>query len=128
MNCIIIDDQPLKRDKIKILIEKTQDLVLVDSFSNLTDASIFMFKTKIDLIFINLQIADIKEIEFIKTIPEDTFVIFISDIFSLVKRKQKSERRNYFFERFKKGIGNAQNYQMFVQNKTFNKIDDYFVI
>lgn len=128
MNCIVIDSQPLTKSTIERLIGKTNNLVLTGSFYSVNEAKKIMSKTIVDLIFMNLQIADKESIEFIKTIPDDIFVIFISDISSFQTKKQTDTEVRYFSDRFKKGISNAQNYQMLIKNETLNKTDDYFVI
>jgi len=128
MNCIVIDSQPLTKSTIERLIGKTHNLVLTGSFYSVNEAKKIMSNTKVDLIFMNLQIADKESIEFIKTIPDDIFVIFISDISSFQTKNQTDTEVRYFSDRFKKGISNAQNYQMLIKNETLNKTDDYFVI
>jgi len=128
MNCIVIDSQPLTKSTIERLIGKTHNLVLTGSFYSVNEAKKIMSKTNVDLIFMNLQIADKESIDFIKTIPDDIFVIFISDISSFQTKNQTDMEVRYFSERFKKGISNAQNYQMLIKNETLNKTDDYFVI
>lgn len=128
MNCIVIDSQPLTKSTIERLIGKTHNLVLTGSFYSVNEAKKIMCKTTIDLIFMNLQIADKESIDFIKTIPDDIFVIFISDISSFQTKNQTDTEVRYFSDRFKKGISNAQNYQMLIKNETLNKTDDYFVI
>ncbi len=41
MDCIIVDDEPLAREGIELLIEKTKELNPVGNFSNANAAAIF---------------------------------------------------------------------------------------
>ncbi len=41
MNCIIVYDEPLARQGIELLVNKTKDLELIGSFSNAATASEF---------------------------------------------------------------------------------------
>ena len=76
MNCIIVDDEPLAREAIQILIDQTHDLNLIGSFNSADPASKFLANTSVDLIFLDIQMPGINGIEFAKTIPQETFVIF----------------------------------------------------
>ena len=42
MNCIIVDDEPLAREAMKLLIEEAECLQLVGSFNSAATASDFM--------------------------------------------------------------------------------------
>ena len=42
MNCIIVDDEPLAREAMKLLIEESDNLQLIGSFNSAATASDFM--------------------------------------------------------------------------------------
>ena len=55
MNCIIVDDEPLAREAMKLLIEEAECLQLVGSFNSAATASDFMEQHVVDLVFLDIQ-------------------------------------------------------------------------
>lgn len=49
MNCIIVDDEPLAREAMKLLIEESDNLQLIGSFNSAATASDFMEQQGVDL-------------------------------------------------------------------------------
>jgi two-component SAPR family response regulator len=137
MNCIIINDEPIVRQAIKTLIEKTQNLVLLDSFNNDFDASKFMQNHVVDLAFFDILMSGINGVEFAKTIPQETFVIFYNSLSVFDVKNSKVDAIDYLVkpiksERFQRGIAKAEVYFRLLKNDNINTIrqvtDDYFVI
>lgn len=58
MNCIIVDDEPLAREAIEILVKDTSQLNLTGMFNNAIGASKFMEENPVDLIFLDIQIRE----------------------------------------------------------------------
>ena len=54
MNCIIVDDEPLAREAIELLIEGTPQLKQVGTFSNALAASRFMEANPVDMVFLDI--------------------------------------------------------------------------
>ncbi|MCD7938403.1 MAG: LytTR family DNA-binding domain-containing protein [Tannerellaceae bacterium] len=76
MKCIIVDDEPIARKGIKKLVGQIPQLELLDSFGSAEMASGFMQTTQVDLVFLDIQMPGINGIEFARTIPKHTLVIF----------------------------------------------------
>ena len=76
MNCIIVDDEPLAREAMKLLIEESSNLQLIGSFNSASTASDFMEQHVADLVFLDIQMPGITGIEFARTISKKTLVIF----------------------------------------------------
>ena len=76
MNCIIVDDEPLAREAMKLLIEESNNLQLIGSFNSVSTASDFMEQHVTDLVFLDIQMPGITGIEFARTISKKTLVIF----------------------------------------------------
>ena len=64
MNCIIVDDEPLAREAIEILVKDTSQLNLTGMFNNAIGASKFMEENPLDFIFLYIQMSGITVIEF----------------------------------------------------------------
>ena len=58
MNCIIVDDEPLAREAMKLLIEESDNLQLIGSFNSAATASDFMEQQGVDLVFLDIQMPE----------------------------------------------------------------------
>ena len=67
MNCIIIDDEPLAREAMEMLVEENKELCLLSMFNNAVSAARFMEEHSVDLIFLDIQMPGITGIEFAHT-------------------------------------------------------------
>lgn len=138
MNCIIVDDEPLAREAIEMLIEKTPNLVLSGSFNSASTASKFMQDHTVDLVFLDIQMPGINGIEFAKTIPQTTFVIFTTAFSEFALESYEVDAIDYLIkpvklERFQKAVDKAQVYsELLKKEKSTPNIeqitDDHFFI
>ena len=71
MNCIIVDDEPLAREAIEILVKDTSQLNLTGMFNNAIGASKFMEENPVDLIFLDIQMPGITGIELLTIYPRE---------------------------------------------------------
>lgn len=115
MNCIIIDDEPLAREAIQMLIDQTDNLDLTGSFNSPDFATAFMAKNAVDLIFLDIQMPGINGIDFAKTIPKEAFVIFTTAFSEFATDSYEVDAIDYLIkpvklERFKKAVEKAQTY------------------
>ncbi|HEY0609416.1 MAG TPA: LytTR family DNA-binding domain-containing protein [Chitinophaga sp.] len=75
IRCIIVDDEPLARDGIALLVENTGFLELAAQCSNALEANTVLAREKIDLIFLDIQMPKIRGIDFLKTLTVRPMVI-----------------------------------------------------
>lgn len=78
MKCIIVDDEPIARKGVKKLVEEIPALELLDSFNSAKAAAVFMEENPVDLVFLDIQMPGASGIEFARSIPKTTLVIFIT--------------------------------------------------
>ncbi|MFA6278261.1 MAG: LytTR family DNA-binding domain-containing protein [Pedobacter sp.] len=138
MNCIIVDDEPLAREAIQMLIAQTDNLDLMGSFNSSDAATKFLLDNTVDLIFLDIQMPGINGIEFAKTISKETFVIFTTAFSEFATDSYEVDAIDYLIkpvklERFQKGVDKAQTYyKLFNADYTNNNIenitDDYFFV
>jgi DNA-binding LytR/AlgR family response regulator len=74
--CIAIDDEPVALDIITDYIKQTPFIELVGTFRNALQALELLRKTKIDLIFLDINMPNINGIQFLKSLPIKPQVIF----------------------------------------------------
>ncbi len=76
IKCLIIDDEPLAIEVIKVHLAQLSELRLIATFSNPVAALDTIKTESIDLIFLDIEMPLLSGIDFIKTIPNVPKVIF----------------------------------------------------
>jgi len=76
IKCLVIDDEELARTLLKTYIDKIDFLELVADFESPIDAMQVLKDTNIDVIFLDIQMPDLKGTDFAKMIPPSTKIIF----------------------------------------------------
>ena len=78
LRCCVIDDEPLALELIKSYVEKTPFLEFVDAFSSASLAVKTIIESNIDLLFLDIQMAELNGIEFARVIPARCRIVFIT--------------------------------------------------
>ncbi len=73
---IIIDDEPIAIDIIKRHLEQLSNFEIVASFTNALDSLALLHNQHIDLLFLDIEMPGITGLEFAKSLPRHTSVIF----------------------------------------------------
>ena len=68
MNCIVIDDEPLAREGVKMLIEDFPSLRFVQEFGSAIHTMDFLKKNEVDLIFLDIEMPGLTGLEFLKSL------------------------------------------------------------
>tara|TARA_R110000744_G_scaffold371870_1_gene483143 strand:+ start:1849 stop:2523 length:675 start_codon:yes stop_codon:yes gene_type:complete len=76
INCIVVDDEELARALLITYIEKIDFLNLVGEAENPLEALPLMKEQKVDLLFLDIQMPEIKGTEFAKMVNSNTKIIF----------------------------------------------------
>lgn len=76
IKCLIIDDEELARELIKSYIDKTDFLELIGMYENPIDALPVLKQESIDMIFLDIQMPELKGTDFAQLIPDSTRFIF----------------------------------------------------
>ena len=124
MNCIIVDDEPLAREAMKLLIEESNNLQLIGSFNSVSTASDFMEQHVTDLVFLDIQMPGITGIEFARTISKKTLVIFTTAYTEYALDSYEVDAIDYLIkpveaERFQKAVDKALSYHSLLLKKDF---------
>lgn len=115
MICIIVDDEPLAREAMKILIDEAGNLQLEGSFNSAATASDFMKQHVVDLVFLDIQMPGITGLEFARTISKRTLVIFTTAYTEYALDSYEVDAIDYLIkpieiERFQKAVDKAISY------------------
>ena len=138
MTCIIVDDEPLAREAIQLLVSKMKDLQLLGSFASANAASVFLTENAVDLLFLDIQMPGTNGIDFAKTILQTTLVIFTTAFSEFALDSYEVDALDYLikpvrFDRFQKAVEKASSYIKLISADQFgNNIeriaDDYFFV
>ncbi|MEM9928773.1 MAG: response regulator transcription factor [Bacteroidota bacterium] len=74
--CIIVDDEPLAIRLLKAHVAQVPQLELLGTFENPVNALTFLRATPVDLLLLDIQMPVITGLEFARTVPTSTKVIF----------------------------------------------------
>ena len=116
MNCIIIDDEPLAREGMLLLVNDFPGLRVVGCFNGVKKAREFLAENQVDLIFLDIQMPGVNGLEFAQTIAGDTLIIFTTAYSQYALKSYEVDAIDYLVkpilkERFEKAINKAVNYQ-----------------
>jgi two-component system, LytTR family, response regulator len=76
IKCLVVDDEPLAREAIKVYIEKMPELEFVDECENALKAMACLRYKHIDLIFLDIEMPEIDGISFLQMFKSAPSVIF----------------------------------------------------
>jgi DNA-binding LytR/AlgR family response regulator len=138
MNCIIVDDEPLAREGIRLLAGKTKELELLNSFGNANAAGKFLAENKVDLVFLDIRMPGVNGIEFAKTLSPKTLVIFTTAYTEFALDSYEVDAVDYLVkpvkpERFQKAVAKAISYYQLLEaavpdDNIEKGAEDYFFI
>lgn len=138
MNCIIVDDEPLAREAIALLVSSCSELYLMQTFNSANTAAKFLTENQVDLVFLDIQMPGINGIEFAKTIDRNTLVIFTTAFTQYALEGFEVEAIDYLIkpvseDRFNKAFDKALSYhKLLYDGNSIKKIEsiteDYFFV
>lgn len=128
LNCIIVDDEPIAREGMENLISKTSGLKLDGMFESAEAASAHLKDNSVDLIFLDIEMPEINGIEFARTIPDKTLVIFTTAYSEYAMDSYEVDAVDYLVkpiepERFRKAVNKAIQYYSLLKNAESEGID-----
>lgn len=138
MNCIIVDDEPLARKAIQKLVSQTENLECIAAFNGTDATRQFLAKNAVDLVFLDIQMPGVNGIEFARTIPKKTLVVFTTAFHEFATESYEVDAIDYLIkpvklERFQKAVEKAQTYCKLFHNDYINSnieniTDDYIFV
>lgn len=137
MKCIIIDDEPIARNGITKMVNSITQLELLNTFNNAESAIVFLQNTEIDLIFLDINMPGMNGIEFARTIPKNTLVIFTTAYSEYAVDSYELDAVDYLVKpiettRFRKAVDKAIVYHDLLMNEESKRVekvaDDYLFV
>ena len=123
MNCIIIDDEPLAREEMQMLINETSDLTILGDFSNAMIALDFLKNNEPDIIFLDIKMPLVNGLDFAEKIPKNCLVIFTTAYSQYALKSYELDAIDYLLKpidknRLEKSINKAVLYKNLLSNST----------
>ncbi|MDU1890336.1 MAG: LytTR family DNA-binding domain-containing protein [Dysgonomonas sp.] len=128
MRCIIVDDEPIAREGIKLLTEEISQLELLACFNSAETAGEFINKETVDLIFLDINMPGINGIEFARTIPKYTLIIFTTAYSQYALDSYEVDAIDYLVKpidpvKFRKAVNKAIVYHTLLLNEDKKSIE-----
>lgn len=137
MNCIIVDDEPLAREAVELLVNEIPFLHLKGRFNNAASAAEYMNENLVNLVFLDIQMPGITGIEFAGKIPKRTLIIFTTAYSEYALDSYEVDAIDYLIKpihpaRFKKAADKAFAYHSLLLREEKEDIetaaDEYFFV
>lgn len=128
MNCILVDDEPLGRKAIELLINEVPGLHTCGSFGDALTAGRFLASHPVDLVFLDIKMPGINGLEFARTIPRTTLVVFTTAYAEYALDSYEVDAVDYLVkpiesERFKRAVEKARIYRHLLAEAKNNRIE-----
>jgi DNA-binding LytR/AlgR family response regulator len=136
MTCIIVDDEPLARQGMEMLIANIPSLQLMGSFSNPLAAADFLRKENVDLMFLDINMPELSGLDFLKALRDSPLVIFATAYPQYALESYELDAIDYLVkpirvERFLKAVNKAENHLRLLQQEAksshVEKIEEDYV-
>ena len=129
MNCIIVDDEPLAREAMKLLIEESDNLQLIGSFNSAATASDFMEQQGVDLVFLDIEMNSTSGLDIAHALPPESCLIFTTAHAQYALNGFELDavdflHKPFAYERFEKAVEKALR---FIEAKR-NKVPENIII
>lgn len=129
MRCIIVDDEPIARKGIKKLVDQISQLELLDSFNNAGSAEVFLKDADVDLIFLDINMPRINGIEFARSIPKTTLIIFTTAYSEYALDSYELDAVDYLVKpidtaRFRKAVEKAITYHSLLMEEEVKSVEN----
>lgn len=114
INCIIVEDEPLAQERTKGYVGKLPFLNLLCVFDNAVEALLFLRSTRVDLIFLDINMGEFSGIQLLESLPVTSQVIIITAYHEYALKGFELNVTDYLlkpytFERFLQAVDRAQN-------------------
>ncbi len=135
MRCIIVDDEPIARKGIQKLVGQISQLELLESFNSAEAAAGYIQTSNVDLIFLDIQMPGINGIEFARSIPKHTLIIFTTAYSEYALDSYEVDAVDYLVKpidaaRFRKAVNKAITYHSLLleeDKQSVENVEDEFI-
>jgi DNA-binding LytR/AlgR family response regulator len=132
INAIAIDDEPLALTVIQSLCDKSESVNLQKTFTQPNEALKYLKKFPVDLIFCDIQMPSITGINLVKSLQQNTMVIFTTAFSEYAAVSYELNAIDYLLKpinqkRFTQAITKALEYSDYINKKGQNADKNIFI-
>src|SRR5687767_13641843 len=132
INAIAIDDEPLALTVIESLCKKNEGINLQKTFTQPSEALKYLRKFPVDLIFCDIQMPSMTGIKLVKSLQQNTMVIFTTAFSEYAVVSYELNAIDYLLKpinqkRFTQAITKAQEYLDYINKKDQSADKSIFV-
>ncbi len=133
MRCIIIDDEPLAREGMKMNINEVPGLELVGEFEDAIKANEFLQKNDVDLMFLDIEMPGVSGLDFIRNLKKPPMVILATAYPQYAVEAYELDVLDYLvkpvkLERFIKAVSKADEYlKLSAETSVVESIEENFI-
>lgn len=126
MKCIIVDDEPLARTGIQLLLEEYPDLKVVGSFNQAASALAYLILNPVDLIFLDIRMPGMNGLELARAIGKNTMIVFVTAFSQYALDSYEVDAIDYLVkpiqpERFHQAVRKAMDYTVLLEQANHNQ-------
>lgn len=115
MTALIIDDEPLARQGLEIMLKNIPSLTITASFGSAIDASLYLQQKNVDLIFLDINMPEMNGMDFVKSMVNKPLIIFVTAYPQYALESYELDAVDYLvkpirLERLLKAINKAESY------------------
>ncbi len=130
IKCIIVDDEQLARDLLERYTRKIPGLELLRSCKSPLEAIDFLQNENVDLMFLDIQMPDLKGTELLQSLKQKPVVIFTTAYQEYALEGYQLDVIDYMvkpisFERFLQGVNKAIDQIKLIRNSAKNILTDH---
>jgi DNA-binding LytR/AlgR family response regulator len=132
LKCVAIDDEPLALELLQEYISRFPQLKLVHTFDDAISAVELLRNTKVDLLFIDINMPDITGIDLVRSLQEKPLVIFTTAHKQFAIEGFELDAVDYLlkpinFDRFTRAVHKAIDYYKYKNTPSQEENDSLFV-
>lgn len=129
IKCIIVDDEPLAREGMKLNVNEVSSLDLVGCFENALEANDFLLNNEVDLMFLDIEMPELTGLEFLKSLVNQPMVILTTAYPQYALESYELNVIDYLvkpirIERFIKAVNKAEEIHR-LKKSTKHEIDSF---
>ena len=127
MNCIIVDDEPLAVEGMKLNVNQVPSLELLNSFNTAMAANEFLSQNEVDLMFLDIHMPGLTGLEFLRSLKHQPLVILTTAYPQFALEAFELDVLDYLvkpirFDRFVKAVNKAEAY-LKLQSQSHSTVD-----
>ena len=132
LKCVAVDDEPLALELLKEYVARFPQLKLVHTFDDAISAVELLRSTKVDLLFLDINMPDITGIDLVRSLQERPLIIFTTAHKQFAIEGFELDAVDYLlkpinFDRFTRAVHKAIDYYKYKNAGTLEDNDCLFV-